>query len=295
MKTYQNPLSLKYIIIYLIILLVIVPLIINFFIDIPNPFASENSQLNETHWLTFLGGYLGASLSILATLFVLRVTLKNHNDLKLLQINTIQFNHQQQRLDVLKKQMEKVIRSIDLQTFVEVKILIKNNSLVQALLKLNRIVRNVEFQTIISDLYRIDESIEKDQYTILSKRMIEDYGSMVTDMIFLTKVLLDLPVDGIISYDSLVIYTNGAKEELLAGMILLKNDKDHIAKSTEIFNKIIAIDKNKDVISEVKSIYYWVFSRYKDVYSSKQKLFNAMQVLIETESKRINELLLPSD
>lgn len=86
----------------------LLPLIINWLIICHNPFNWKVVG-DETHWLAFWGSYISEA----ATALVAFLTIKNHRELKILQINSIQFSQEQTQFQNLRNILSDMILALD--------------------------------------------------------------------------------------------------------------------------------------------------------------------------------------
>ena len=80
--------------------LLVFPFVLNCLLLVSTPFGIEVVG-NERDWLVFWATYIAGA----ATLVVIYFNMRNHRELKILQINTIKYTQKQKWLDLLSEEL----------------------------------------------------------------------------------------------------------------------------------------------------------------------------------------------
>ena len=89
--------------------LLVFPFVLNCLLLVSTPFGIEVVG-NERDWLVFWATYIAGA----ATLVVIYFNMRNHRELKILQINTIKYTQKQKWLDLLREELRNNLITLDL-------------------------------------------------------------------------------------------------------------------------------------------------------------------------------------
>lgn len=179
---------------WLILIIFLIPIIIWGLTLIQTPYMPKGYLIDERDWLSFFGGYLGSCITILITLYILRITTnQNHNSLsKTLQmsINAARFTDANNEIATIRKVLDDNYRLLDYQRFIKALVWIKIRNYNIANQLLLDITHDVEMVASSSDIYlkayNDNKSKAEEHYFDVFEELLSKFGVLVNDFNFIT-------------------------------------------------------------------------------------------------------------
>lgn len=281
-----------------------------------NPMSEYIGKIDETHWLSFLGGYIGACITGLVTLYVLRITYNqnnqnieatlnqnqaNHSDnqeqnckLLQLQINTTKYNRAMQEIDNLKDLFDESYKTIDYQRLAMAIDCINREDLISANISLIQISRDVEMMGNKFDLFTTfaANNLEERCGNVFRDKLII-YGIYVSDFVFIIRLKNFLKQNT--SMVEFFKYVNDDYERIINK--LSKNELiiAEYNKEVNIYSKLLCIKrevKEEDLPFEIKNAIEERSSEIVNYQLDKGEMFFVAKELLSQKEKLANQILL---
>lgn len=264
-----------------VIIVLIIPMIVYLIIYIPNP----SNEASKGLWLGFFGGYLGAGIGVLMTLYVMRKTsIENKENV----IIALEQDYRQKQLDDLKVQLASDIKVIDVQSLVIARNLMQKNpwEAHNLLLSLNK---NVEFQPQISELYIAShESKEHRAYDEAFNNLVKEYGKQINGLLLFTSLYITFRKEP--SASELTAFVKEKKTNNVSEP--LNTNSETIISLMEIYNKILDIKEGEGIGEKLEVIISDVLNLQK-ITELKQERRNAILALVNSEEEKLKNILNP--
>ncbi|MFI3296952.1 MAG: hypothetical protein R3Y59_04915 [bacterium] len=298
-----------------ILAFVAIPFIVCILMIFENPMSEYIGKIDETHWLSFLGGYLGACITGLVTLYVLRITYnqnnhnleatlkqnqKNHIDnqeqnrkLLQLQINTTKYNRAMQEIDNLKDLFDESYKTIDYQRLAMAIDCINREDLISAEISLMQINRDVEMMGNKFDLFTTFAANDLDERcgNVFRDKLII-YGIYVSDFVFIIRLKNFLKQNtSMVEFfeyvdDNYTSIKNISKNELIIA---------EYNKEVNIYSKLLCIKrevKEEDLPFEIKNAIEERLSEIVNYQLDKGEMFFVAKELLSQKERLANQILL---
>lgn len=284
---------------WLVLVFILIPVIVWIITLIPRPYAPIVYYINESHWLSFFGGYLGAGITALVTLYILRITTnqnsKNLRDTLQMSINTANFSDANNEITTIKKVLDDNYRLLDYQRFVKALSYIRIGNYNYAKHLLIEIARDIEMVASSSDIYlkayKDNKSEAEQQYFAVFERLITDFGVLVNDFNFITSIP-DFTAHNQLAnefYD----YVEHTYEQVKSLSSISDKVKLTYTSGDNFFRLFLSLQKREsleDALKDADTVIFQRLQKISEQHKDKIALLSVSQELIkykEAEAKKI--------
>lgn len=171
-------------------IIIVIPCLINFILAYRVPSGIYVVGENKD-WLAFWGAYIAS----IGSFIIIYQTYKNHNDLKMLQINTLEYSSEQKKIDDLRIQLVDNCHTVDKHTFIHAMECYMRDEFDKAyeiLVNLNKSILHQEYKTLLY-MHKENLSAFEADYILFLRNVGEQFACLAGDMQFLVALSIDFP------------------------------------------------------------------------------------------------------
>lgn len=285
---------------WLILIILLIPIIVWGLTLIQTPYIPKGYLVDEHDWLSFFGGYLGSCITVLITLYILRITTnqnnKNLRDTLQMSINTARYSDANNEIATIKRVLDNNYRLLDYHRFSEALLYIKNGNYNYSRQLLLEISRDIEMATSSSDIYlkayKENRTVVEQQYFDVFENVIKDFGLMVNDFNFITSIPEFLSTHQ--SADVFYTYVNNVYENLKTLSSLFGKVKSAYKTDENFFTLFSEKPKRESINDILIDVYDVITQRLKSMvneHSSKIVLLTVTQELIKYKEAEADKIL----
>lgn len=272
-------------------LVILLPLPIVWILIKLNPMTLIDGADNVSTWIAFGGSYAGGIISSTISILILNRTLKQsgtmHHDLKIMQLNTISYNQQQEWFTGFKVRLAENLKAIDLYVLNTVVSCLSLKNYAYAKNLLTDINKQLEYQVVMSSFYFMSTSLSKEEkkYMDITRCIHLEYSSLIKDLLFYIPLAESQNEGHKLEYEELIDYTMTQYDYLKE-----QNTSQYDVKRN-ISSMILELGPDDDIPQELQKIMEMRLTMRTNLYELKSQLAEATHRLIEYEEKRINKIL----
>ena len=256
-----------------------------------NPLTLMEGAGNTTTWIGFSGSYAGGIISCTISILILNRNLLQSStmnyDLRVIQLNTIEYNRQREWLSGLKLRLSENLKAIDLYVLNTVVscLALKNYTYAKGLL--TEVNKQLEYQVVMSSFYFMSSPLseEEEQYMQITKRIHLEYSSLVKDLLFYIPLAESLKEGNKLVYEELIDYTMTQYD------YLKEQHTSQYEVKGNVTSRILELGPEANIPHELDKIIEMRLTMRTNLYQLKSELSAATHRLMDYEEKKVNMIL----